>query len=104
MRTAAIKAPKARSAEECERLEQLPNIGPSVAALLRRIGILHPRDLQRGAAEVTHEPLGADGLRPRSDVGGELGEPQRTERAAAQGCPRGDRHVPIFTLPGRARD
>jgi hypothetical protein len=27
-----IKAPKARSAEECERLEQLPNIGPSLAA------------------------------------------------------------------------
>ena len=30
-----IKAPKARSAEECERLEQLPNIGPSLAADLR---------------------------------------------------------------------
>ena len=26
-----IKAPKAKSADDCERLEQLPNIGPSLA-------------------------------------------------------------------------
>ena len=43
---AAIKSPKARCAADCDRLEQLPNIGPSVAALLRRIGIEHPRDLR----------------------------------------------------------
>ena len=30
-----IKAPKANSAEECERLEQLPNIGPSLAAKIK---------------------------------------------------------------------
>ena len=30
-----IKAPKAKSADECERLEQLPNIGPALAADLR---------------------------------------------------------------------
>ena len=41
-----IKAPKARSAEECERLEQLPNIGPSLAADLRRIGIERPAELR----------------------------------------------------------
>jgi len=41
-----IKAPKARTAAECERLEQLPNIGPSLAADLRRIGIERPVDLQ----------------------------------------------------------
>src|SRR5678809_228216 len=41
-----IKAPKANSAEECERLEQLPNIGPSLAADLRRIGIERPADLR----------------------------------------------------------
>ncbi len=40
-----IKAPKARTAAECERLEQLPNIGPSLAADLRRIGIERPVDL-----------------------------------------------------------
>jgi hypothetical protein len=42
------KAPpprKARLAIECEQLEQLPNIGPSIAADLRQIGVLHPREL-----------------------------------------------------------
>ena len=34
-----IKAPKAASAAECETLEQLPNIGPALAADLRSIGI-----------------------------------------------------------------
>lgn len=36
---------KARSADECEALEQLPNIGPSLAADLRLLGIVHPREL-----------------------------------------------------------
>lgn len=40
-----IKAPKAASAAECDRLEQLPNIGPSMAADLRALGITHPREL-----------------------------------------------------------
>jgi hypothetical protein len=42
------KAPpprKARSASECEQLEQLPNIGPTLAADLRSIGVLQPSDL-----------------------------------------------------------
>jgi hypothetical protein len=42
------KAPpprKARSADECEQLEQLPNIGPSIAADLRLLGVVHPREL-----------------------------------------------------------
>ena len=34
-----IKSPKAASAAECETLEQLPNIGPALAADLRLIGI-----------------------------------------------------------------
>ena len=41
-----IKAPKAKSAAECLRLEQLPNIGPSLAADLRRIGIERPAELR----------------------------------------------------------
>ena len=41
-----IKSPKAKSAAECLRLEQLPNIGPSLAADLRRIGIERPADLR----------------------------------------------------------
>lgn len=40
-----IKAPKAACAAACEVLEQLPNIGPSLAANLRLIGVFHPQDL-----------------------------------------------------------
>ncbi len=36
---------KARSADDAHRLEDLPNIGPSIAADLRGIGILGPGDL-----------------------------------------------------------
>ena len=41
-----IKAPKAASAAVCETLEQLPNIGPALAADLRLIGIRHPQELR----------------------------------------------------------
>ena len=40
-----IKSPKARTAAECLRLEQLPNIGPALAADLRLLGISQPADL-----------------------------------------------------------
>ena len=40
-----IKSPKAASPAECERLEQLPNIGPALAGDLRLIGIVRPADL-----------------------------------------------------------
>jgi hypothetical protein len=36
---------KASHAAECVELEQLPNIGPSLAADLRDLGIAHPREL-----------------------------------------------------------
>ena len=42
------KAPpprKAQHAAECTRLEQLPNIGPSIAQDLRELGVLQPQDL-----------------------------------------------------------
>ena len=41
----ALPARKARTAAECERLEQLPNIGPSIAGDLRSLGIQHPQEL-----------------------------------------------------------
>lgn len=41
----AIPPRKAQHAGECERLEQLPNIGPSIAADLRSLGIQHPQAL-----------------------------------------------------------
>ena len=52
-----IKAPKAKSAEECERLEQLPNIGPSLAADLRLLGVVHPRELASRDAFVLYQSL-----------------------------------------------
>jgi Pathogenicity locus len=41
----AARPAKARHASECRQLEQLPNVGPAIAADLRRIGVLHPADL-----------------------------------------------------------
>jgi len=41
----ALPPRKARTASECEQLEQLPNIGPSIAADLRLIGVSHPAEL-----------------------------------------------------------
>jgi len=52
-----MKAPKATHADECEALEQLPNIGPSLAADLRRIGIRSPRDLRGRDAFVLYQML-----------------------------------------------
>src|SRR5262245_24001027 len=40
------KSAKAASAAECQTLEQLPNIGPALAADLRRLGIHHPGELR----------------------------------------------------------
>jgi hypothetical protein len=41
-----IKSPKAARADDCQALEQLPNIGPALAADLRRLGIRHPGELR----------------------------------------------------------
>jgi len=40
-----LKSPKAATPAECLRLEQLPNIGPALAASLRLLGIQHPHEL-----------------------------------------------------------
>ena len=52
-----IKAPKAASAAECKTLEQLPNIGPSLAADLRLIGIREPKELRGKDAFVLYQRL-----------------------------------------------
>ncbi|HMC15765.1 MAG TPA: helix-hairpin-helix domain-containing protein [Albitalea sp.] len=52
-----IKAPKAASAADCTALEQLPNIGPSLAADLRLIGIREPRELRGKDAFVLYQKL-----------------------------------------------
>jgi hypothetical protein len=54
------KAPpprKATSVAECQRLEQLPNIGPSIAADLRLIGIQHPAQLAAADAFALYQAL-----------------------------------------------
>jgi hypothetical protein len=54
------KAPpprKAATAAECEQLEQLPNIGPSIAADLRLIGVLHPQQLATADALALYRAL-----------------------------------------------
>jgi hypothetical protein len=61
------KAPpprKARAADECEQLEQLPNIGPSIAADLRLLGLVHPRELaERDALQLYRALCTATGKR-----------------------------------------
>ena len=52
-----IKAPKASSGAECKSLEQLPNIGPALAADLRLIGIQAPQDLRGKDAFVLYQRL-----------------------------------------------
>lgn len=51
------RPPKARSAGECHALEQLPNIGPALAADLRSIGIHHPGELAHRDAFVLYQAL-----------------------------------------------
>jgi Pathogenicity locus len=55
--TSRIKAPKAAHAAECQRLEQLPNVGPAMAADLRMLGIRHPRDLAQRDAYALYQAL-----------------------------------------------
>ena len=52
-----IKSPKAASAAECSTLEQLPNIGPALAADLRRIGVHTPAELRGKDPFVLYQKL-----------------------------------------------
>ena len=52
-----VKSPKAAGPADCHTLEQLPNIGPSLAADLRLIGITHPRELAHRDAFVLYQQL-----------------------------------------------
>lgn len=55
---------KAKRATDCVTLEQIPNIGPSLAADLRLIGIAQPQDLIGKDAFVLYQNLCAKtGLR-----------------------------------------
>ena len=52
-----VKSPKALSAGTCHRLEDLPNIGPAMAADLRAMGITQPRELAHRDAFVLYQLL-----------------------------------------------
>ena len=52
-----IKPPKASHPSACEALEQLPNIGPALAADLRLIGVHSPRELQGRDPFVLYQAL-----------------------------------------------
>jgi Pathogenicity locus len=59
MNSTRIKAPKAAHADDCVVLEDLPNIGPAIAADLRLIGIHAPRELKGRDAFVLYQKLNA---------------------------------------------
>lgn len=48
---------KARQAADCEQLEQLPNVGPSLAADLRLLGVQHPSELATRDPFVLYQSL-----------------------------------------------
>ena len=50
-----MKFSKAARAADCQAPEQLPDIGPALAADLRSIGIHHPRDQQGKDAFALHQ-------------------------------------------------
>jgi Pathogenicity locus len=52
-----LKPPKAVCAADCLSLEQLPNIGPALAANLRLLGIRHPGELCTRDPFVLYEAL-----------------------------------------------
>jgi hypothetical protein len=52
-----VKSPKALSADECLSLEQLPNVGPALAADLRLIGIRIPAQLRGRDPFVLYQSL-----------------------------------------------
>ena len=52
-----LRPHKARHAGECQTLEQLPNIGPALAADLRLIGIRTPAELRGKDAFVLYQKL-----------------------------------------------
>ncbi len=57
LKAAALKSGKASQATDCQALEQIPNIGQSLAEDLRQIGIHHPRDLIHKDAFVLYQQL-----------------------------------------------
>lgn len=53
----ALPLRKASISAECQQLEQLPNIGPALAADLRGLGIVHPAELKQHDAYALYRAL-----------------------------------------------
>lgn len=51
------RSSKARTAAQCELLEQIPNIGSALADDLRSLGVKHPRELTNKDAFVLYQQL-----------------------------------------------
>jgi Pathogenicity locus len=54
---ARIKPRKAAFPRECDTFEQLPNVGPAMAADLRALGLTHPRELAHRDPFVLYQAL-----------------------------------------------
>jgi hypothetical protein len=52
-----VKPRKAARHHECETFEQLPNVGPALAADLRALGLVHPRELAHRDPFVLYQSL-----------------------------------------------
>jgi len=52
-----VKPRKAAHPAECETFEQLPNVGPAMAADLRAIGVANPRELAHRDPFVPYQAL-----------------------------------------------
>lgn len=52
-----VKPRKAAHAAECDKFEQLPNVGVAMAADLRAIGLVHPRELAHRDPFVLYQAL-----------------------------------------------
>ena len=95
-RPVLMKAPKARTADACETLEQLPNIGPALAADLRLIGIRTPADLIGKDAFMLYRRL--------SDVTGQRQDPCVLDTfMAATDFMRGAPAAPWWTYTARRK-
>ena len=63
-RRTGMKSPKAATADDCLALEQLPNVGPAMAADLRLLGIEAPQSLKgRDGLQLYHALCNATGQR-----------------------------------------
>ena len=94
-RNRVIKAPKAASAAECQTLEQLPNVGPALAADLRLIGIHEPQQLRGRDAFVLYQQLCAATGQRHARLDAALSNDEGATRGVAlphHAAPRHERH------------